>query len=103
MLLLRELRYVAVDFDGDPAVQAGATLVSITSTAFLQKRGEAAVANVIVNVPAAPAIDVATDQVRLWVDTRNAVTVPAGRYLIRAVVVLNNGEVAQADVSVVVE
>lgn len=100
MLVFRELRFVAVDFENDPAVVGGATLATIVSTAFLEKRGEAAVAGVIEpTTPAAPTI--VGDQVRLWIDTRT--DVDPGRYLLRAVVTLSNGEVAQADAPVVVE
>ncbi len=99
MLIFRELRFVAVDFENDPAVVAGATLSDLESVVFLRKRGETEVEDVIAEDPE-PAI--AGDQVRLWVDTRGE-DFEAGRYLIRAVVTLSNGEVAQADAGVVVE
>ena len=99
MLLFRELRLVAVDLENDPAVVAGATLASIVSTAFVEKRGEAAVDAIEPDTPAAPAIS--GDQVRVWLDTRTGVE--PGRYILRATVTLSNGETAQGEEPVVVE
>lgn len=99
MLVFRdEVRLMAVDFANDPGVVGGATL-SNPAVTFLEKRGEAPVADVIqATTPAAPTI-VGT-QVRVWCDFTG---VDPGRYIIRAVVTLSNGETAKAEAVIVVE
>lgn len=99
LLYAGELRLIAISFENDPGVVAGATVSEVQTVEFLEKRGEAVVADVIQDTTPAPPT-VVTPEVRCWADV---VGVTPARYIARATVTLSNGETAVAETAVVVE
>ena len=94
-----ELRLMALDFANDPGVVGGAAIDAGEEivVGLLTKRGEVEVADVVQD---APAVAVSGTQVTFWADFAD---VEPGRYIARAVVTLDNDEVAVAEAAVVVE
>lgn len=98
-----EVRYLELDFSDDPAIAAGATLASAPAISILLKRGETAVAGVVLTTLTTPAradpvIRADGKAIRFW-----ALGPPAERYLVRGQGLGSNNEVIHARDVLIVE